>query len=114
MTIPEIQRHINSQIRQKKIRDKEKATYDYILADTIGRSIARIYSSSAKMPEISAVYPSLFDSQEIIERKKQQKAEIFAVKLKQFAASHNQRIKEVAKDSGKEISNNPISGDRET
>ena len=43
---------------------QEKATYDYILADLIGKSVSRLYSSSNTMPDIAEVYPSLFDSKE--------------------------------------------------
>lgn len=63
MTIAELERAIDSKKRVQKQQAQEKANYDYILADLIGRSISRIYNSSNKMPDISAVYPTLFDSQ---------------------------------------------------
>lgn len=98
MTLAEIQRQIESKIRQKKIADQERASYDYILADAIGRSVARVYSSSARMPDISELYPTLFDSQEVVERKQKQRAELSALRFKQFAASYNMKFnKEVAK-----------------
>lgn len=97
MTIAELERAIKSKQRQLKLKAQEQATYDYILAELIGRSVARIYNSSNKMPEIAAIYPNLFDSAEIEERKAQKKAELSALRFKQFANSYNQRFKEVAK-----------------
>lgn len=97
MTIGELERAVKSKQRLIKLKAQEQATYDYVLADLIGRSISRIYNSSNKMPEIAAVYPSLFDSAEIEEKKRAKKAELSALRFKQFADSYNQRFKEVAK-----------------
>lgn len=94
MTIGEIRRYVESQARIEKKRAQEKASFDYILADAIGRSISRIYSSTAKMPDIGTLYPTLFDSQEIQEKKEQQKAELSALRFKLFAASYNKRFDE--------------------
>lgn len=82
----------------KKIEAQEKASFDYILAELIGRSVARIYSSTAHYPEISSVYPSLFDSAELQQKKQEQKAELSALRFKQFANSYNGKYKEVAND----------------
>lgn len=79
-------------------RAREKASFDYILGDLIGRSIARIYNSSARYPEISDVYPSLYVAEEIQEAKQEKKAELSALRFKQFAASYNKKYKEVAKE----------------
>lgn len=94
MTIGELNRAIASKIRRDRARAQEKASMDYALADLIGRSIARIYSSSAKMPEISEVYPSLFDSEELKEQKAQRKAELSALRFRQFAQTHNKHFEE--------------------
>ena len=99
MTIAELERLIKSKQRLIKQKAQEQASYDYILAELIGRSVARIYSSSNKMPEIAEVYPNLFDSAEIEERKRAKKAELSALRFKQFADSYNKRFKEVAKKS---------------
>ena len=97
MTIGELQRYFESYQRRHKLEAQEKATFDYALAELIGRSVARIYSSSAQMPEIYEVYPTLFDSKEVQERKQAQKAELSALRFKQFANFHNMKInKEVA------------------
>lgn len=99
MTIAEVNREIESKRRVEKIRAQERASYDYLLAELIGRSVARIYSSSARMPEITEAYPSLFDSEEIQEQKKEKQMELYALRFKQFAASYNKKFKEVAKVS---------------
>lgn len=51
------------------------------------------------MPDISEVFPTLFDSEEAKQRKQEKKAELSALRFKQFAQSFNQKFnKEVAKD----------------
>ena len=99
MTLGELERAVESKKRVQKVQAQEKASYDYILADLIGQSIARIYSSSAKIPDIGDVYPSLFDSQEIQEQKSAKKAELSALRFKQFAESYNKKLKGGAKES---------------
>ena len=97
MTFGELERLITSKRRMEKLRAQEKASFDYLLADLIGYSIARTQSSANKMPEIGEVYPTLFDSTEIQEKKQQRKAELSALRFKQFANSYNDRFnKEVA------------------
>lgn len=94
MTIAELNRAIESKKRIKSLEDKEKALSDYILADLIGKSISRIYSSSARYPDISEVYPTLFDSEEIQEQKQKQKDELSALRFRQFAQAHNSKKSE--------------------
>ena len=98
LTIAELTRLIDSKKRMSKARAQEKASFDYILADLIGRSVARIYNSSNTIPSIAEVYPSLFESKEIEERKAAKKDELSALRFKQFADSFNKRFKEVAKE----------------
>ena len=93
MTIAELSRAVESYNRRKKAEDKEKASFDYLLADTIGKSVARIYSSSAKMPELFEVYPSLFDSAELQAQKQARKNELSILRFKQFTQAHNDKIK---------------------
>jgi hypothetical protein len=93
MTIAELDRAISSKRRVEKTRAQERASLDYILADLIGRSVSRIYSSSNTMPEISQVYPSLFDNEEIKEQSRTKKAELSAIRFKQFANFHNAKLK---------------------
>lgn len=92
MTIAELDRLIESKKRIQKREQQNKASFDYILADLIGRSMARLYSSSARMPEISASYPTLFDSEEIQEKKQERKDELSALRFKQFAQSYNKKF----------------------
>ena len=93
MTIAELTRAMQSKNRIRKQQAQEKASLDYILADLIGRSIGRIYSSSTTIPAISEVYPSLFDSKEIEEKKVAKQMELSALRFKQFAESHNKKFK---------------------
>lgn len=99
MTLAELERLIESKKRIQKRKEQERASFDYVLADTIGRSIARIYSSSAKMPELYEMYPTLFDSEEVQEQKRKRKQELSALRFKQFAQAHN---KKMSKEVGKE------------
>ena len=94
MTIAELNREIDSKKRMEKEKAKEKASYDYILADLIGRSIARIHSSSNKIPTIAEAYPSLFVAEEVEEEIQKRRDEKSAIRFKQFSASFNKRFKE--------------------
>ena len=99
MTLAEVIRAIKSKKRQEKAKAMEKATFDYIQADLIGRSIARLYSSSAKMPPIQKVYPSLFDNEEIEKQEQERKAKQFAERLKAFSQTFNRKLeREVGKE----------------
>jgi hypothetical protein len=94
MTIGEINRLFNSKMRVKKIESQEKAIQNYILGDLIGRSMARIYSSSATYPQIYEVYPSLFNKDEIEQERQKRITEESIQRLKQFAESFNKRKNE--------------------
>lgn len=97
MTLAEVNRAANSKIRMTKIEDEKKASFDYILADLIGRSVSRIYSSSSKMPSLSEAYPSLFSKEKEEKMIQEKKKELSALRFKQFANSYNAKYKEVAK-----------------
>lgn len=92
MTIAELERALESKRRIEKARAQEQASFDYILADLIGRSVARIYGSANKMPELIEVYPSLFESQQIDEQKAVRQDELSALRFKQFANAFNKRF----------------------
>lgn len=97
MTLGELERAFDSKRRIQLREAQERASFDYALAELIGRSVNRIYSSSATMPEIYEVYPTLFDSKEAQEQKQAKIAELSALRFKQFANFHNKKInKEVA------------------
>ena len=91
MTLAEVIRAIESKKRQQKLQAQERASYDYILADLIGRSVSRIYSNSTHLPQIYEVYPTLFDDAEMEEQKQQKQMEISAIRFKLFAQSYNKK-----------------------
>ena len=94
MTIAELMRLIESKKRTQIRLAKEQASANYTLADLIGRSISRIYSSSAKYPTIAEVYPNLFTQEEVEEKIQARKTELSVLRLKQFAQFHNNKFKE--------------------
>ena len=96
MTIAELERAINSKKRVQKREAQERASFDYILADMVGRSISRIYNSTNNIPSISEVYPTLFDSKEYEEAKSVKQDELSALRFRQFAQSFNKRFKGVS------------------
>jgi hypothetical protein len=99
MTPGEVMRFLESKKRVQKIQAQEKASFDYILADLIGRSVARIHSSSAKMPSIAEAYPTLFDSDAIAEKLQEKKDELSILRFKQFTQSFNKKFdKEVSQE----------------
>ena len=95
MTLAEAIRAIKSKKRVEKARAMEKASFDYIQAELIGRSIARLYSSSVRMPQIQEVYPSLFDNEEIEKQRQQKKMELSVLRFKTFAQTYNKKYEEV-------------------
>jgi hypothetical protein len=99
MTLAELERAVESKLRVKKNQDQEKAIFDYILADLIGRSVARVVNANNTMPEISEVYPNLFEKTALKHRQEEKKAELSALRFKLFANSFNTRFKEVAKSN---------------
>lgn len=96
MTIAELERAINSKKRVQKREAQERASFDYILADLVGRSISRIYNSTNNIPSISEVYPTLFDSKEYEEAKSVKQDQLSALRFRQFAQSFNKRFKGVS------------------
>lgn len=97
MTLAELFRLIESKKKMLKLQQQEKASFDYALADLIGRSIARIYSSSNKMPTIAEAYPTLFSADEVEEKLQESRENLFAAQLRQFAQAHNNKLKEAGK-----------------
>lgn len=93
MTLAEVIRAIESYNRRYKAAERQQAAFDYILADAIGKSISRIYSSSAKMPKLYELYPALFASEEIEEQEQAKRDELSVLRFKQFAQAHNNKLK---------------------
>lgn len=95
MTPAEFERHMESQKRLLEAKRREKAYFDYTLANLIGYSISRIHSSSAKFPTLEEAYLALFDSEEYREKRQQQQEEMTILRFKQFTQSHNKKFEEV-------------------
>ena len=93
MTFAEINRFIAS----AKRREQRKAQFDYVLADLIGHSVARVHNSSNKMPTLSEAYPSLFSKEIEEEQIQAQKDKLSALRFKQFAQSYNKKHLGVSK-----------------
>lgn len=91
MTLLEFQNFLDSKTRCQKAQQQEKATYDYILADLIGRSMARIYNSSNKYPEIYEAYPTLFSKEEMERKEQERRTELSALRLQEFLKSFNEK-----------------------
>ena len=88
MTLAEVVRWEKGAI----FRLKAKAQFDYILADLIGISSARMMSDDVKYPSLEDAYPNLFEQtpDEIMEQKKEE--EIATQNLNrfmEFAMKHN-------------------------
>lgn len=102
MTFAEIQREVNSKIRNQKQQAKEKATYDYILANLIAKGVSKALGDKSKYPSIEEAYPGIFD--EVVAEQKakveERKMNLSALRFKQFAQSYNNNFKnkEVAND----------------
>ena len=93
MTIAEVDRAIAS----AKRREQRKASFDYILADLIGRSVARVHNSANTMPTLADAYPTLFDKQAEEEEIQKKKDELSALRFRQFATSYNKKRSGVSK-----------------
>lgn len=96
MTYAELERFAMSRKRVIENQERKQASFDYILADLIGRSVARIYSSSNKMPPLSEAYPSLFSSEEENKAIQKKKDELSALRFIQFAQSFNKNYRKGA------------------
>ena len=93
MTLAEIMRAIESKKRVKKIESQEKALFDYLLADLIYRSMARIYDNNVSYPAIEEAYPAFFDAKAIEKKKQEKKDELSAARFMQFVSAHNSKFK---------------------
>lgn len=103
MTPAEIVRAIESKNRIKKLEAQEKASYDYIQANLIIKGISIVLGDKSSLPKIEEVYPSLFDDIAKEQEKKiqEQKANLSALRFRQFAQSYNTNFKN--KEVRKEI-----------
>ena len=95
MTIAELERAIKSKNRIIISQAKEKAAYDYMLANLIGLNVMRSMSNSIEMPTLQEAYSFLFnDENDKAKEERQQKiTELSTLRFKQFAKSYNDRYK---------------------
>lgn len=96
MTIAELIRAVESKKRVNKAQEQKQAAFDYILADIIGRSVARVFDSNNTIPDIAEVYPALFNTEEVSEQRQAKNDELSAARFRQFAQAHNSNFKEVS------------------
>lgn len=95
MTFAELNRLLASKRRILKAQEQKQASFDYLLAELIGRSVARVYNSANKMPTLSEAYPSLFDEAEEKAKMQEKKDELSAIRFKQFTQTFNKKFAEV-------------------
>lgn len=80
-------------------RAQEKATFDHILGQLIALGVGKAFGSvKNEYPDIASVYPTLFDSKEIEQKKQEKKAELSALRFKQFAESFNRNFNKEGKE----------------
>ena len=94
MTVAEIERYIDGAM----YRMKQRAQFDYILADLVGISSARMMSNDVKFPTLMEAYSHLYDK-ELAEAKKHEQEEEIATqnsinRFLEFAMRHNSRMRE--------------------
>lgn len=89
MTLAELTRFFESKQRIQKLREQEKAYFDYTLANLIGMSIARALNKQNQMPEIEDAYPNIFDKKAKVERQD----ELSAARFRQFAEAFNNNFR---------------------
>lgn len=95
MTIAEIDRAAASYQRRFISNAKEKATFDYVLAQLIGFSVSRaVNGGDNDFPAIEEIYPTLFKERAKATSEAKQEAieTAFAIHLKQFAKQHNNKL----------------------
>lgn len=99
MTLAELKRAIESKVRVEKHKAQQRALFDYIQADLMGRSVGRfLVGSEVEYPTPEEAYSSLFeDKAKTKEEEKIRKIdELSAARFRQFANLHNKKHKEVA------------------
>lgn len=91
MTLAEFDRFVESQRRIKDREAKEKAYYDWVLGDLIGRSMGRIYSANNHYPKIYEAYPTIYDKEEMERKEQERRDELSALRLQEFLKSFNEK-----------------------
>lgn len=91
MTLREVINAVEAKQKVEKVQLKQKAIFDYKLANLIGISF------SNKLPDIWEMYPTLFNSEEEIQKREQKQAELSVLRFINFAESHNKKFTEDTK-----------------
>lgn len=73
---------------------KSKAQFDYVLADLVGISMARLMGDEVKYPNIKEVYPSLFNDDIKAEDDVEDRTEASVNNFMEFALQLNARKRE--------------------
>lgn len=92
MTLGEIERYFKAYNRREMKRLKEKAVFDYRLAELIGISSGRYLVKSFRYPEIYDAYPSFFKKEEIEEERRKTREENSINRLLEFVKKHNEEV----------------------
>lgn len=93
MTIGEIIRKVDSYNRMRKVAAREKASYDYLQANTIANLIGHILGDKGEPPKIEDIYPTLFKKEEKDENEMvQETAKKDIAKVMAFAAAFNKKF----------------------
>ena len=94
MTVGEIIRAVESNNRRVKAEAKERAAYDYILANLIAKGVGIAFGGKGNFPTIHEVYSGVFEDEIKAkeEELEQSKIELSALRFKQFAQSYNKRF----------------------
>ena len=93
-TLAEIERKLASIRKIQDRKNREKAYFIYSLSNLMTISMARLFNKEAKMPSLEECFPDFFDSEEIVQEKEEQQANISAIRFKMFADSFNKRFRE--------------------
>lgn len=95
MTVIEVQRAVTSKEKVRKLNNQEKAFFDYNLAMLIGKAVSKVLGDKNDLPTIEEAYQSLF-VEELAQKKAQEhkrKEELSIERFKQFAQSHNHKLR---------------------
>lgn len=84
MTLGEVVRYLNAANRRKENELREKAFFDYRLADLIGISLGRFYAKNISYPEIYEVYPTMFSEEEIETARQEERDRLSIERLKRL------------------------------
>lgn len=95
MTLAEVLRALESNMRVSKSQMKAQARMDYTLANLIGYSVGRIHNKANQMPSIYDSYPHLFNEDEDEQAIEERMTERSAINFLEFARAFNKKFEEV-------------------